>query len=511
MSGTSTSFNGGGPSASFLGISGSPAIGTSLMRVLMSDEITPGYQPSYQLCKDIYLYHPLGMKMAEAPINKAQSRPREIKVEGHPDRVKKAFIAEWQAIKADTIIHNTMKQARIYGIASVVLGMVAYDADKPIEPDKLATGELFFNVFDPLNTSGSLVLDQNPNSPTFQKSTSVTVAGATYHRSRVCIVMNEEPIYIAYTSSAFGFVGRSVYQRALFPLKSFIGTMITDDMISRKAGLLIAKMQEPGSIVNRMMQAMIGVKRVLLKAGETNQVLSIGIDEDIASLNLQNIDGAGGFARTNILKNIATAADMPAKMLENETMVAGFGEGTEDAKNIAEYIDRVRTSMQPLYEFMDLIVQRRAWNKEFYAGLQKKFPKTYGKVSYESAFSQWQNAFDPVWPSMLQEPDSERVKTDDVKLKAIIGVVEALLPTLDPDNKARLIEWMTENINDTELLFAANLDLDIDGIREQAEKNAAMPPPGAQAGESDDQDGDDPNKAPTNTPKPPPFRLAAAR
>jgi len=33
-----------------------------------------------------------------------------------------------------------------------------------------------------------------------------------------------------YTQAAFGFVGRSVYQRPLYPLKSFVQTMITDDL-----------------------------------------------------------------------------------------------------------------------------------------------------------------------------------------------------------------------------------------------------------------------------------------
>lgn len=504
MSGTTT--GGGGAAFSFAGISGLN-IGTSLMNVLMSDQIIPGYSPSYQLCKDIYLYHPLGMKMAEAPINKAQSKPREIKVEGHPDRVRAAFVEEWNRIKADSIIHNVMKQSRIYGIASLVLGMKDYPTDKPIDPEKLATAELFFNVFDPLNTAGSLVLDQNPNDAMFQKAVDVTAAGSTYHRSRCCIIMNEEPIYIAYSSSAFGFVGRSVYQRALFPLKSFIGTMITDDMISRKAGLLVAKVEEPGSIINRMMTSVMGIKRNLLKAGETNQVLSIGANDAIESLNLQNIDGAGGFARTNILKNVATAADMPAVMLENETMVEGFGEGTEDAKNIAEYIDRVRVTMDPAYTFLDHIVMRRAWNEEFFKSLTKQYPTAYKGVSYASAFSQWSNAFKPEWPSMLKEPDSERVKTDDVKLKAIIGVVEIMMPNLDPDNKARLIQWLQDNINDTEMLFSANLSLDIEAIKAKAEEDAEranMPPPGNPNAEG----GEDGHG---NEPKPPPFRLAAMR
>ena len=117
--------------------------------------------------------------------------------------------------------------------------------------------------------------------------------------------MNEEPIYIHYTSSAFGFVGRSVYQRALFPLKSFIQSMITDDMVTRKAGVLIAKIKPAGSIIDKTMAAMTGLKRNILKDAETNNVISIGQDDSVEAINMQNTDTAMTVARKNLLENIA--------------------------------------------------------------------------------------------------------------------------------------------------------------------------------------------------------------
>jgi hypothetical protein len=482
---------------SWAGVTGT-GLGTALTSLLLAQDIIPGTAPSYELCKTIWLYHPLGQKMAESPLNWAQSQEREIVVSGHPDRVKQAFLREWKAIKADKIIKNTQAQARVYGIASVVLGIEDYDSNKPMPYEKLAEAPLYFNVLDPLNTSGSLVLDQDTNSSDFQKTTAIATQGKTYHRSRVCIAMHEQPVYIAYTSSAFGFVGRSVYQRALYPLKSFVQTMRTDDMISRKAGLLIAKMQAPGSIISKVMTAVQGFKRSLLQEAETDNVLSIGTDEEITSLNLQNIDGAGGFARGNILKNIATAADMPAIMLENETLTEGFGEGTEDNKNIARYIDRVREDMEPLYEFFTTIVQYRAWNEAFFVEMQKAYPKVYGGMTYAKAFTQWQNAFQSKWPSLLQEPDSEKVKTDDVKLRAIVAVLEVLLPNLDPENKARVIEWAMDNINETDMLFDAILQLDIEAIRDYVPPQPGMP----------GEEGGEPGGAPE--PKMPSFGMKAA-
>jgi hypothetical protein len=211
---------------------------------------------------------------------------------------------------------------------------------------------------------------------------------------------------------------------------------------------------------------MFAKKRQLLKEAKTDNVISIGEGESVDTLNMQNLDGAYGIARTNILKNIATAAAMPAKLLENETLVQGFGEGTEDAKNIARYIDREREEMSPIYMWFDKIVQYRAWNEEFYKTIQKEFPEEYKDVEYNQAFYSWVNSFAAEWPSLLTEPDSEKIKVEETKFKAIVAMLETMLPNLDPDNKARLIEWAQDNFNENHMLFQSPLDLDMDALRD---------------------------------------------
>jgi hypothetical protein len=441
-------------------------LGTPLQDLLMSDSITPGADASYQLCKTIYLWHPIGAKMASSPVKKAQALPRVISVPNSPEEaVRDAFLEEWDTIGAETIIRNVMTQCRVYGIASLAVLNEDGDSAKPLDLKKIADQEIAFNVLDPLNTSGSLVLNQNPNAFDFQKHRAITVSGQAYNRNRTVTVMNEEPIYIAYTQAAFGFVGRSVYQRALFPLKSFVQTMVADDLLALKVGLLIAKLKPPGSIADRVMSVMMGVKRALLKEAQTGQVLSINIDEAIESLNLQNMNGSLVTARKDILENIAAAADMPAKLLNNETFAEGFGEGTEDAKAVAEYANTIRRDMLPLYRFMDRIVQHRAWNKRFYETIQAKFADEYGGMSYESALYRWMNSFKAEWPSLLQEPESEQIKVEQVKYQTVVSTAQVLLPEVDPENKASVIEWMQDNINENTKLFTSPLNLDFDALR----------------------------------------------
>lgn len=443
-------------------------LGSSLQDILMAPDIVPGEEPGYQTCKTLYAQHPLGAKMAESPISLAQSQQREITIPNSPeDRVRAAFLAEWENIGADGHIFNTMRLARAYGIATIGLLAEGVPADRPIDYRRLPDLTIGFNSWDPLNTAGSLVLNQDPNAINFQKTQSVAVQGTAYHRSRTVIMMNESPLYINYTVSAFGFVGRSVYQRSLYPLKSFVQSMITDDMVTKKSGLLIAKLKQAGSVINNLMASVTGQKRTMLKEGATNNVLSISAsdNEDITTLNMQNLEGPAAMARKNILENIAVSADMPAMLLNQETFAEGFADGTEDAKAVARYVDRVRVQMTPLYRFFDKIVMYRAWSPAFYKIIQGEFPE-YKNVPYTKAFFDWCNSFAAQWPSLLTEPDSEKVKVDDVKLKAAIAIVEVLLPACDPENKAGVVAWLADNLNDMKFLFTNPLVLDYQAIAE---------------------------------------------
>ncbi len=441
------------------------AIPSALMDMLVSDDIQPGVPASYEICKKIYAYHPLGAKMAEAPIKLAQSQSREIEIAGAPeDELLKAFNEQWRKLKVDSLIKRTQATARIYGAASLAMGALDLPTDEPMDMSVIADADIYFNVFDPLNTAGSITLNQDPNSPEYQRPSYITAGDKTYHPSRVVTTFNEEPLYIEWTTSAFGFVGRSVYQRALYPLKSYIQAMITDDAVTLKAGLLVAKLKAPGSVIDQRARSFFGFKRDAIKGAKTGQVLSVGIDESIESIDLKNLRDAAEFARNNILKNIATSADMPASIINQETLAEGFGEGSEDAKQIARYIDRLRIEMEPLYRFFDNVVMRLAWTEDFYKSIQRKYPYDYGNVSYVRAFQEWKNTFKAIWPNLLTEPDSEKIKVDEAIVNSGTFALGAILPSLDPENKARAISWLTDSLNERKMMFSSPLMLDEEAI-----------------------------------------------
>ncbi|HBU7383978.1 TPA: DUF1073 domain-containing protein [Klebsiella pneumoniae] len=454
---------------------------SELMALLDSDDIQPGSTAGYQTCKTIYLFHPLGGKMVDRPIKMAMNESRTVHISqayGIEQRLRDAFEREWKALGADNHIANAARISRIYGVSAIAMLVDNQEPSSAVDYRTLYKHNVTFNILDPLNTAGSIVLNQDPNAQDFQKVEGIRVAGKPYHKSRCVVQQNEDPIYLAYNSAAFGFTGRSVYQRALFPLKSFIQTMRTDDMVAVKGGLLVTKIKGPSSVVNNMMQKLSGIKRMMLKRGKTGEVLQIGDGDNIESIDLSNLEKPLDSARKHILENVAAAADMPAIILNSETFAQGFGEGTEDARAVAVYIDNIREWLDQLYAFFIRVCQYRAWSIEFFQSLRADFPDL--KNTYSLYFASWINNFEYRWPPSLKEPDSEKVKVDETRFKAIVSMLEVLLPQVntDDENRALLIEWAQANANANENLFPQRLDLDIDSLKANRPKQTQGEEPG---------------------------------
>lgn len=465
-------------------ISGS-SVPSPLMAILESEVIVPGSPAGYQLCKDLWEYHVLAGKVVEKPVALALGQKRKINVPcATEERLLKAFDEEWDKLEATRYIRDLAHVSRAYGVGALVYGAPKYPTDKPIPLEELYKVEdLYINIFDPLNLAGSTVTNQNPNAPDFQKAwQDITAAGQPYHKSRSVLLFNGTPIYLSFQSSSFSFSGRSVFLRALFPMKSFIQTMIVNDMVSLKAGLIIAKMEQGSSVVNKLASKISGWKRSLLNMGKTNNTLTIGITESIESIDLQNTDKAMTVARDNIISDIAAATDVPAILIKDESFAKGLASGDQDMLAVVQYIDSIRTELKPAHAFFDRIVMHRAWNPEFYAALQNDIPDLSG-VSYEQWFFDMKALFVSEWPTLIQEPKSEVVKRNAEKLKAMVEVLKTLLPSLDPVNRANAVAWFAQAMADMPEFFSNTLVLDLESLA-----SYEPPQPGA-PGEGDGEEG----------------------
>lgn len=426
-------------------------LSSELMQILDSDAIKPGTDVGYNTCKLLWQFHPLGGKLVEKPINMAMCKPRSYNVETDPDeRVVRQFREVWERMGLNEKIKNLFYVSRCYGAAAIGVGTDGATCKDPLPTFGLREEDVYINVWDPLNAAGSMVTDQNPNSRFFQQANAtLKIASKSWHPSRTLKIFNGTPIYLEYQNSTFGFTGRSVFQRVLYPMKSYIGTMVANNLVAKKAGVLVAKTEQNGSVASGIMAAATGKKRENVKISENEGVLSIGTKDDIESLNLQNIDKALSTARDNIISDIAAGSDVPAILIKEEAFSNGFGEGKEDSKAISQYVDGVRQLIEPVMDYFERLVRYIAWNEDFYTSLKNDYPDIITE-DYQTTFRMWEREFDAGWQELVEESPDKRRESDSKVVQQAGALFSIMAQQLDPENRAMAAEWLASVTNATE-------------------------------------------------------------
>jgi hypothetical protein len=448
-------------------------MGAELTKILDADEIQPGTEVGYDLCKLLWMYHPLGGKLVEKPISMAMCKPRQYNVDTDPDeRVVRRFREVWERMKLNDKIKNYFFITRCYGAGAIGVGTDGDPCANPLPTFGLREEDVYINVWDPLNTAGSMVTDQNPNSRFFQQANStLKINGKKWHPSRTLKNFNGTPIYLEYQNSTFGFTGRSVFQRVLYPMKSYISTMTANDLVSQKAGVLVAKTTQNGSVMNAIKEMATAMKRKVVKFARNGGVISVGDKEDVTSLNLQNIDGALNAARDNIISDIASGSDVPAILIKEEAFSQGWGEGSEDSKAVSQYIDGVRQDIEPVMDYFEKIVQYIAWNEDFFNSMKSDFPDIF-TGDYESTFYMWRREFSATWQELVEESPDKRRESDSKVIQQATALYTALTTNVDPENRATIADWLSSVVNATQTYGDVPLIIDVEALA-----NYEPPPP----------------------------------
>jgi hypothetical protein len=137
-------------------------------------------------------------------------------------------------------------------------------------------------------------------------------------------------------------------------------------------------------------------------------------------------------------------------------------------------------------------------------------------MNYERFFYEARNSFKAEWPSLLTEPESEQVKVADVKLRALIAILQAFRDDMDDENLGRLYEFVCDNVSEMKLLFGSPLVLDFQAIVEsradRREQEAQSKAEGfAMRGDSINQAIDDLKKAIATLPEKQKRKLAVVK
>jgi len=66
----------------------------------------------------------------------------------------------------------------------------------------------------------------------------------------------------------------------------------------------------------------------------------------------------------------------------------------------------------------------------------------------------------------MEESESEKVKVEETKLKGLTEIARTIIPIMDQQNRARVVEWMADNLAEMPDLFQSTLTLDYETIAE---------------------------------------------
>ena len=441
-------------------------LNSDMMEMLGASRIRAGDNASYELCKNLWEYHPLGGKLVEKPVNLALFKRRSYTLEDDPgNRVVTHFEDAWTRMQITQKIKNLHYTVRCYGAAAIGVGDLKNKTEEALDLWKLEESDVYISVFDPLNTAGSMVSNQDPNAPDFQAPNKVTtIQGIAWHPSRTLRLYNGSPIYLSFQNSTFGYTGRSVFQRVLFPMQSYLKTMPVNDMVAEKAGLLIVKQVQNSSTVSGIMGFAGKKKREMVKNAITGNVMQIGASDSVESLNLQNVDDALKGARENIIADIAAGSDIPALLIKDEAFAVGFADGTEDAKSVAQYIEGVRQTIDSSIEFFEKIVQHVGWNEDFYTAMAVEYPEYIAGRSYKEMFYIWQRDFVSDWAPLLEETNKDKQEGESKLVDQVTKLFTAITARIDPENYAIAVQWMADIANSLDSTKNTPLLIDFDAL-----------------------------------------------
>lgn len=365
---------------------------------------------TYEECRDIYRYFPLGKRIANALPTFALSAPRKFVVKDAPECVNNQIFGTAAELNLDIAVKRIAVYARIYGQSSVFITLNDDDLapDKPINYKDIQKYDLRINVLDPLSAGANVSYDLNPLSNTFGQPLSIQIQGKQVHSTRLKIFQNDVPLYLKFNPSSFSFSGPSIYQNMVGVIKAWNRAIISMRRIATKAASIIKTTKDSANVTGLslyaternldMIRNMENDGIAAIKSGETLEMFQLN--------GLQEIDAIINQLHTALMMALS---DTPAGILLDKNLSSGLADGSEDMKAILMAVDSFRLSMlKPIYEFLDKFLIYKAFNAEFITETKKEYPDLYRDMSESEILELWVQNYRYEWGELYPQTENEK-------------------------------------------------------------------------------------------------------
>lgn len=432
------------------------------------DELLGAYRDlSYQECKNIYRYWPLGKRIASQLPNFAMSAPREIIVKDAPSAVIEQFNKTADSVNLDKQVRKCSIYARIYGLAAMFVACENVKSSDNLTQKDVINNRIVFNVLDPLNIS-SVRVEQDASSLFYQKVKQITINGNdTVGSKRATVVFNDIPLYLKFNPSTFSFSGASVYQNMTGLIKSWNRSIVSLERMATKAGSIIVKGKDRSHTSGLTLGA-INKNLELIRNMQNDGIANIGEGEvEFFQLSgIQEVDSLINSLNTSLMMALS---DTPSAILLDKNLSNGFNDGSEDMKAIIMAVDNFRKLvLSPLYDFADPFIMYKAWDDEFVEQIKADYPNDYRGLSNVEIVQQWTKGFSFNWGNLYPEPEKDKIETNSARLDLLTKAKELGANLQDIQEELNSLEIFG---NDMELSEKYIEDFDSDSDEDTADED----------------------------------------
>ena len=379
---------------------------------------------TYQECRNIYRYWPLGKRVASALPNFAMSAGRSF-ISELPE-VNDALEKAAESMSIENVVNRTTIYSRIYGLSFVYLA----SDDKKRETEAITYEDfhngtrLKFNVLDPLSAGGSITIDNNSLSPMFGMPIGLRVKGRAVHTKRIHCCYNDIPLYFKFNPSSYSFSGPSIYQNMTLVIRSWNRTVIALQRIATKAASILVKRKDSSNVTSLQLKA-INRNLSLIREMENDGIAALRVGEEAEFFQLTGVSEIDAICnRLNSMLMMALS-DTPSGILLDKNLSTGLADGDNDMKAILMSVDRFRKDiLTPIYRFLDKFICYKAFSPEFLEELKELYPDKYRDKSTNEILNELIDSYNFKYNDLYPQTQNEQADTASKYLDNLTKIKE---------------------------------------------------------------------------------------
>ena len=374
-----------------------------------NDELLGAYKDlTYEECRNIYRYWPLGKRIATALPKFAMSPGRRFNCGDAPKEVVDAIEKAALDLQIENAAYRCAVYSRVFGVSFIYIACEGKSPGEAIDYEDIQNLRCVFNVIDPLASGAHIAVDNDPLSITFAKPIATHIRGNPVHSKRIVAVSNDLPLYYKFNPSSFSFSGPSVFQNMTLVIRSWNRSIVALQRLATKAAAIILKVKDTAFATSAGIEAM-QKNLEFIRSVENDGIAAIKSTEEVNFFAINGVNEVDVILQKLHSAIMMALSDTPTNILLDKNLSTGLADGDNDMKAILISVDGFRKdTLAPLYAFMDRYLKYKAFTPALINEMRRKYGDLYSTLSDEEILRRWCDDFSYEFNELYPQTENER-------------------------------------------------------------------------------------------------------